>query len=186
MILDWRSISRYDLKLNDETGLEFTRRPRFSNLLNDYNVPAGGTIALQVEVKGNKLLHLLLLLEFWNLHLINCIGVPAPEVRWLRGDRKEPIAIPKAKTFTERELHTLIVPEATESERGTYVCRAINAYGQVDMSATVDVITSSAIDGGKPAVFVSRPSKKSIDVTVGEDVSISFRVNGTPKPRGKV
>lgn len=58
MILDWRSTSRYEL--NDETGLEFTRRPRFSNLLKDYNVPAGGTIALQVEVKGTKLLRHLL------------------------------------------------------------------------------------------------------------------------------
>ncbi|XP_072764137.1 uncharacterized protein [Anoplolepis gracilipes] len=159
---DWQSTSRYDSKLKyDETGSEFTRRPRFSNLLKDYNVPTGGTIALQVEVKGT----------------------PTPEVRWLRGDRKEPLSIPKARTFAERGLHTLIVPEATESERGTYVCRAINAYGQVDTSATVDVISLSAIDGGKPAVFVSRPSKKSIDVTIGEDVSISFRVNGTPKPR---
>ncbi|KMR05376.1 myosin light chain smooth muscle [Lasius niger] len=158
---DWRSVNRYDLKLSDGTESEFARRPRFSNLLKDYNVPAGGTIALQVEVNGT----------------------PAPEVRWLRGDRKEPISIPKAKTFIERGLHTLIVPEATESERGTYVCRAINAYGQVDISATVDVISASSIDGGKPAMFVSRPCKKSIDVTVGEDVSISFRVNGTPKPR---
>lgn len=112
--------------------------------------------------------------------------MPAPEVKWLRGDRKEPIAIPKARTFVERGLHTLIVPEATESERGTYVCRAINAYGQVDTSATIDIISMSAIDGGKPAIFASRPSKRSIDVTIGEDVSISFRVNGTPKPRGIV
>lgn len=112
-------------------------------------------------------------------------GEPTPEVRWFRGDRKEPIAIPRARTFVEHGLHTLIVPEATESEKGMYFCRAINAYGQVDMSATVDVISSSAIDGGKPAVFVSRPMRKSIDVTVGEDVSVSFRVNGVPKPRGK-
>jgi hypothetical protein len=107
-------------------------------------------------------------------------------VKWLRGDRKEPIAIPKARTITERGLHTLIVPEATESEKGTYVCRAINAYGQVDMSAMVDVISPSAIDGGKPATFISRPAKKSIDVTVHEDVSISFRVHGIPRPRGKL
>lgn len=106
-------------------------------------------------------------------------------MRWFRGDRKEPIAIPKAKTFVERGLHTLIVPEATESEKGTYFCRAINAYGQVDTSATVDVISASTIDGGKPAVFVSRPMRKSIDVIVGEDVSVSFRANGVPKPRGK-
>lgn len=106
-------------------------------------------------------------------------------MKWLHGDRKKPITIPKAKTFAERGLYTLIVPEATESERDTYVCRAINAYGQVDTSATVDVISSSTIDGGKPAVFVSRPSKKSIDVIVGEDISISFRVSGIPKPRSK-
>lgn len=107
-------------------------------------------------------------------------------MKWLRGDQKEPITIPKARTFVERGLHTLIVPEATESEKGTYVCRAINAYGQVDTSATVDVISSSTIDGGKPAVFVSRPSKKSIDVIVGEDTSISFRVSGVPKPRSEI
>ncbi|XP_011861438.1 PREDICTED: titin-like [Vollenhovia emeryi] len=163
--LDWRSVNRNDPRfdLRDEIRSEFARRPQFSNSLKDYSVPAGGTIALQVHVKG----------------------VPSPEVEWLRGDRKEPITIPKASTFVERGLYTLIVPEATESERGTYVCRAINAYGQVDTSATVDVISSSAIDGGKPAMFVSRPSKKSIDVTVGEDISISFRVNGVPKPRSK-
>ncbi|XP_067210466.1 uncharacterized protein [Linepithema humile] len=158
---DWQSARQNVRRYGDETGSEIVRRPRFSNILSDHCVTAGGTIALQVEVKG----------------------VPAPEVKWLRGDRREPIAIPKAKTFVERGLHTLIVPEATESERGTYVCRAINAYGQVDTSATVDIISTSAIDGGKPAIFASRPSKKSIDVTIGEDVSISFRVSGTPKPR---
>lgn len=113
------------------------------------------------------------------------VGEPVPEVRWFRGDRKEPIAIPKARTLVERSLHTLIVPEVTESEKGTYFCRAINAHGQVDMSATVDVISPSAIDGGKPAMFVSRLTRKSIDVIVGEDVSVSFRVNGVPKPRGE-
>ena len=107
-------------------------------------------------------------------------------MKWLRGDRKEPITIPKARTFVERGLYTLIAPDATEPEKDTYVCRAINAYGQMDTSATVDVISSSAGEhGGKPAIFVSRPSKKSIDVIVGEDISISFRVSGIPKPRSK-
>ncbi|XP_011705986.1 PREDICTED: titin-like [Wasmannia auropunctata] len=159
---DWQFINRSDPCLSDKVSSEFAERPQFSNLLKDYSVPIGGTIALQVEVKGT----------------------PFPEVKWLRGVRKEPITIPKARTFVERGLYTLIVPEATESEKGTYVCRAINAYGQADTSATVDVISSSAIDaGGKPAMFVSRPSKKSIDVIVGEDISISFRVSGIPKPR---
>ncbi|KAL0100118.1 hypothetical protein PUN28_019519 [Cardiocondyla obscurior] len=157
---DWQAVNRNDPYLSAAKS-EFAQRPQFSNLLKDYSVPTGGTIALQVKVKGT----------------------PFPEVKWLRGDRKEPITIPKARTFAERGLHTLIVPDATESERGLYVCRAINVYGQVDTSATVNVISSSAIDGGKPAVFVSRPSKKSIDVIVGEDISISFRASGIPKPR---
>lgn len=177
-------VSRSDRSLNNETGLEIPRQPRFSNLLKDYSVPAGGTIALQVEVKGEWLDSVSRAEILIDLHR-SVAGEPAPEVKWFRGDRKEPIAIPKAKTIVERGLHTLIVPEATESEKGTYFCRAINAYGQVDTSATVDVISPSAIDGGKPAMFVSKPMRKSIDVIVGEDVSVSFRVSGVPKSRGK-
>lgn len=112
-------------------------------------------------------------------------GVPAPEVRWFRGERREPVSIPKAKTFIESGVHTLVLPEVTESEKGTYICRAINAYGHVDSIATVEVISPSAIDGGKPAMFVSRPTEKSITVNSGEDVSVSFRVTGIPKPRGE-
>lgn len=111
--------------------------------------------------------------------------MPTPEVRWFRGERKEPVSVPKAKTFTESGVHTLILPEVTESERGTYICRAINAFGHVDNIATVDVISPSAIDGGKPAMFISRP-EKSITVNAGEDVSVSFRCSGVPKPRGKI
>ncbi|KAI4493465.1 hypothetical protein M0804_001641 [Polistes exclamans] len=153
--------SRHNRFMEDETSIEASRRPRFSSLLSDHSVPTGGTIALQVEVKG----------------------MPAPEVRWLHGERKEPISISKAKTFIESGIHTLIVPEATESERGTYICRAVNAYGYVDTAATIEIISPSAIDGGKPAMFVSRPSEKSIAVAIGEDVSVSFRVTGVPKPR---
>lgn len=35
---------------------EMHKRPRFSNLLTDHLVPAGGTIALQVEVKGRNII----------------------------------------------------------------------------------------------------------------------------------
>ncbi|KYN45103.1 Muscle M-line assembly protein unc-89 [Trachymyrmex septentrionalis] len=159
-IEDWRSIN--NSRLNDEIRSKFARRPRFSNLSKDYSVPTDGSIGREVELKG----------------------ISSPEVKWLRSDRKEPITVPKARTFVERGLYTLIAPDATEPEKDTYVYRAINAYGQMDTSATVDVMSSSAGEhGGKPAIFVSRPSKKSIDVIVGEDISISFRVSGIPKPR---
>nr|XP_046469209.1 titin homolog isoform X3 [Neodiprion pinetum] len=136
------------------------RRPHFANILTDHSVPAGGTIALQVEVKG----------------------MPAPEVTWLHGDTKRPVQHPKARTFAESGVYTLMVPEATDSETGTYICRASNAYGYVDTSASVQVVAPSSIKGGKPAMFVSRPDNL-MTVAIGEDVSISFRVTGTPKPK---
>ncbi|XP_043286606.1 titin homolog isoform X2 [Venturia canescens] len=152
----WRGSYRNLTSSERDTG-----RPRFSSHLTDHSVPAGGTIALQVEVKG----------------------VPQPDITWMRGDKREPISAYKARTFADAGVYTLIVPEATESETGTYVCRASNAYGYVDTAANVEVVPSSSSEGGKPAMFVSRPAENLIYVTSGEDVSVSFRVNGVPKPR---
>lgn len=114
-------------------------------------------------------------------------GTPAPEVTWLRhyGEKKEPIVNPSVRTFAESGVHTLIVPGVTESETGTYVCRASNEYGHVDTSALVEVINIGKYDGNcKPAMFVSRPADKVMTVNAGEDVSVSFRFSGIPKPRG--
>ncbi|OXU28408.1 hypothetical protein TSAR_000837, partial [Trichomalopsis sarcophagae] len=153
----------FDSSLYDSPR-EREKLPKISSTLVDYKVPAGGTIALQVEIK--------------DAHPSN--------VTWLRdrGARKEPVTDPKTRTFAESGIYTLIVPEATESEAGTYVCRVSNAYGHVDTSATVEVVPLSKFDDlGKPAMFVSRPVDKMIYVMDGEPVSVSFRVSGTPKPR---
>ncbi|XP_044588361.1 titin homolog isoform X4 [Cotesia glomerata] len=153
----WRGNSYNDITSTEKD----TGRPRFSSYLTDHSVPVGGTIALQVEVKG----------------------VPPPDVTWMRADKKGSIAVPKARTFADSGVYTLIVPDATEYETGTYVCRASNSYGHVDSTATVEVVSGSMGDGGKPAMFVSRPPDKVIIVAVGEDVSVSFRTNGIPKPK---
>ncbi|XP_031789478.1 titin homolog isoform X2 [Nasonia vitripennis] len=153
----------FDSRLYDSPR-ERENFPKISSTLADYKVPAGGTIALQVEIKDAH----------------------ASNVTWLRdrGARKEPVTDPKTRTFAESGIYTLIVPEATESETGTYVCRVSNAYGYVDTSATVEVVPLSKFDDlGKPAMFVSRPVDKMIYVMDGEPVSVSFRVSGTPKPR---
>ncbi|KAG8038190.1 hypothetical protein G9C98_006515 [Cotesia typhae] len=142
----WRGNSYNDITSTEKD----TGRPRFSSYLTDHSVPVGGTIALQVEVKG----------------------VPPPDVTWMRADKKGSIAVPKARTFADSGVYTLIVPDATEYETGTYVCRASNSYGHVDTTATIEVVSGSLGDGGKPAMFVSRPPDKVIIVAVGEDVII--------------
>ncbi|XP_014296942.2 titin isoform X1 [Microplitis demolitor] len=153
----WRGSSYQDITSTDKD----TGRPRFSSYLTDHSVPVGGTIALQVEVKG----------------------VPPPDITWMRADKKGVIAVPKARTFADSGVYTLVVPDATEYETGTYVCRASNPYGHVDTTANIEVVSGSMMDGGKPAMFMSRPPDKVIIVAVGEDVSVSFRTNGVPKPK---
>lgn len=61
--------------------------------------------------------------------------------------------------------------------------RAWNAYGKTDTTAYVRIIDHGSICDGKPAMIVHQPVK---DVTVasGEDITVSLRVQGKPKPKG--
>nr|CAD7428494.1 unnamed protein product [Timema monikensis] len=138
-----------------------SRRPQFSSVLTDHLVPSGGTIALQVEVKG----------------------APKPEITWLRGS--EPLlsrTSQRVRTFEESGVHTLMVAGVTESEAGLYTCRASNLFGHVDTSAAVEVVPHGSVRGGKPAMFMSRPDQD-MAVALGEDITVSFRVAGDPKPQ---
>ncbi|KAJ8687543.1 hypothetical protein QAD02_023337, partial [Eretmocerus hayati] len=158
---------RRDYVLDDRTkyfGKDREKLPKISSTLTDHKVPAGGTIALQVEIKDTL----------------------TPKVTWLRekGEKTEPVSSKKVRTFAESGIYTLVLPEATESEAGTYVCRVSNDHGHVDTIANVEVIPLSKFDDlGKPAMFVSRPVDTMMSVMDGEAVSVSFRISGTPRPR---
>lgn len=47
-------MAKHEKSFDDYFNIETYKRPRFSSYLSDYSVPKGGTIALQVEVKGIK------------------------------------------------------------------------------------------------------------------------------------
>ncbi|XP_066996546.2 titin homolog isoform X2 [Anabrus simplex] len=151
--------SRRAERVNGSRVPRDVKRPHFTSVLTDHLVPSGGTIALQVEVKG----------------------APKPEVTWLRGSEQLPPS-PKYRTFEEAGVYTLMVADATESEAGMYTCRAYNVYGHMDTSAAVQVVPPGSVRGGRPAMFVSRPDNV-MAVAVGEDITVSFRVTGDPKPR---
>lgn len=138
-----------------------TRRPHFSTILSDHSVPAGGTIALQVHVSGG----------------------PA-DVVWLRGEEPIMSSSSRVRTFVEKGLYTLALAEATDAESGKYTCRAINAFGKIDMEACVNVVSPGTMRSGKPAFIVSRPDP---DMTVyaGEDISMACRAQGDPKPKSE-
>ncbi|KAJ8962971.1 hypothetical protein NQ314_005688, partial [Rhamnusium bicolor] len=136
-----------------------SRRSYFSGVLTDNFVPLGGVMALQVQIKGS----------------------PA-DITWFKESQKLPKASSRHRTFEERGVHTLVVPNINEYEAGKYTCRASNSYGRIESSAYVQVIHPSLIREGKPAMFLSRP-EKTLNIATGEDIVVSFRVSGDPKPR---
>ncbi|XP_068630255.1 uncharacterized protein [Battus philenor] len=135
-----------------------TRKPHFTNVLTDYKVTRGGTIGLQVEIKGSP-----------------------TRVEWLREGRFITDVYRNAQTFIDHSLYTLALSDVTENESGVYTCRAWGSHGKVDMNAAITVIHPNQIDG-KPAVIIGRPQKEML-ISVGEDLNISFRAQGEPKPK---
>ncbi|XP_073957384.1 uncharacterized protein isoform X8 [Choristoneura fumiferana] len=135
-----------------------SRRPHFTNVLTDYKVAHGGTIGLQVEIRGCP-----------------------TRVEWLREGKSVTDVYRNAKTFVEQGLYTLALSDVTEKETGLYTCRAWSTHGNVDMNAAITVVHPAEMDG-KPAIIAGRP-EKDVLISVGEDLNISFRVQGEPKPK---
>uniref|UniRef100_A0A1B0CWT0 Muscle M-line assembly protein unc-89 n=1 Tax=Lutzomyia longipalpis TaxID=7200 RepID=A0A1B0CWT0_LUTLO len=132
-------------------------KPHFSTVLSDNLVPIGGTIGLQVEVHGPV------------------------EVQWLYG--RDPVApSDKVKTYAEEGVYTLAVSSATDKQSGTYTCRATNAFGKSDSIAHVHVIAPATVKGGKPPQILDRPPKEMV-LKTGDNLQISFRILGDPKPQ---
>ncbi|XP_047524821.1 uncharacterized protein LOC125062751 isoform X2 [Pieris napi] len=135
-----------------------TRRPHFTNVLSDYKVIKGGTIGLQVEIGG------------------------APtRVEWLREGSPVTELDKNAQTFVDHGIYTLALNDVSERHSGLYTCRAWSMHGNVDMNAEISVVQPNEVDG-RPAVIVSRPTKDVL-ISVGEDINISFRVQGEPRPK---
>ncbi|KAL1456667.1 hypothetical protein WDU94_001380 [Cyamophila willieti] len=139
------------------------QKPSILRGLLDDVVPSGGTLALHVQVQGYV----------------------KPEVIWLRGNMPIPKSSPRFKYIEDsNNLHTLILSGVTAEESGRYTCRVSNEYGYTETFAKVDVInvSSGALKHEKPAMFVTRPDTM-MSVALGEDVSFSFRLAGSPKPK---
>ncbi|XP_026678138.1 titin homolog [Diaphorina citri] len=113
------------------------------------------------------------------------VGYVKPEVIWLRGNTPLPKSSPRFKYIEDsNNLHTLILSGVTAEEAGKYTCRVSNEYGYTETFARVDVInvSSGAVKHEKPAMFLTRPDTM-MSVALGEDISFSFRLAGSPKPK---
>ncbi|XP_055846057.1 titin-like [Episyrphus balteatus] len=156
-----------DFKGKDRAALEKTHgffhrdpnKPHLQNPLGNHTVTPGGTIAIMAEF----------------------LPTSSPiDVQWFRS--REPLAgQPNVKTFFDHGVYTLAISNAASEWEGAYTCRATNAYGRLETNAYVDI----ADKGGKasgPPLFLSRPDSE-MKIAVGDPFSISFRLQGEPKPK---
>lgn len=114
-------------------------------------------------------------------------GSPLPNITWMRESRPLPRSSNKYIYLDEGSLFTLLVKDSTVKDSGTYVCRACNLYGTADVEKSVKVVSShdySEHRGVKPAIIISRPNDR-LNVAVGEDITVTLRVAGEPKPKGE-
>ncbi|XP_050541447.1 myosin light chain kinase, smooth muscle-like isoform X2 [Daktulosphaira vitifoliae] len=157
---DLRLKTKYDWHSLDE----ISKYPKFiSSILADDVATYGGTIALQVKVQGS----------------------PMPNITWSRESKPLPLISNKYIYLDEGNLYTLLVRESTVNDSGTYICRACNLYGSVHLEKHIKVVSQQDFAGHrgvKPAIIVSKPNSR-LSVTIGEDINISFRVAGEPKPQ---
>lgn len=109
-----------------------------------------------------------------------------PNVTWMRESRPLPRLSGKYVYLDEGGLYTLLIMDSTARDGGTYVCRACNLYGVADAEKAVRVVSPQDYTdrrGVKPAIIVSRPNDR-LNVAIGEDITVTLRVAGEPKPKG--
>lgn len=111
-------------------------------------------------------------------------GTPRADVTWYRDSKPLPKKSTRFRYLEDAGVYSLVMSEATASEAGTYTCRASNAHGHRDTQLNVQVVGGVGSERGKPAMFLSRPDT-SMNVAVSEDISVSFRVSGEPRPKSK-
>lgn len=88
----------------------------------------------------------------------------------------------RAQTPDNSAGHTSVVLNSPYSATGTYDHYVNDTYLPSGYS---EVVSGNAKNAGNPATFASRPVVKLVTIAAGEDISVSFRTAGIPKPRGK-
>lgn len=137
-------------------------KPYFKTGLVDTNVPSGGSIALFVESQAN------------------C------EAEWYRDRWTVDHKPPKRFIFNDGNgFFACVINHATMDEGAKYTCKLSNPYGTSQSSSFIDVINPNQVGKGqKPPIFITRPQPE-IKIRAGDPFSMSFRIQGEPKPRSK-
>lgn len=100
---------------------------------------------------------------------------------------------PRCRIFSEGPgVHTLLIPEITGCDLGTYIVRINNKYGQAESSCSVSELihglTGDTKHAGtcreqRPPTFVREPPEM-FCLRCGDDLIFDCHVEGWPQPAG--
>ncbi|KAK7077497.1 hypothetical protein SK128_026425 [Halocaridina rubra] len=107
------------------------------------------------------------------------IGFPMPEVEWLK-DNMSITANPDYKTSFEEGVCTLTIEETFTEDSALFTCKAVNAAGMAETSATLTVKEAEVVEVMAPPRF----TKKLVDSTAqeGSSYQLEATVEGHPLP----
>ncbi|XP_042876868.1 titin-like isoform X4 [Penaeus japonicus] len=107
------------------------------------------------------------------------IGFPMPEVEWLK-DNMSISGNPDYKTSYEEGVCTLTIEETFTEDSAHFTCRAVNAAGMAETSATLTVKEAEAVEVMAPPLF----TKRLVDSTAeeGSSYQLEATVEGHPLP----
>ena len=149
-------------------GSEDWFMPAFENdLENPFRISEDGTVTMEVKVTGN----------------------PVPEIEWTKDD--EPLKVnERIQIHSLRDIHTVMIKDASPDDAGNYNCTATNPAGKSIRTFTVD------IDGAKsrpvntellkealaPPEVIEMPEKgPSFEVSDDGDIRLEVQFTGKPK-----
>lgn len=158
----WQGIDKYGLSRDVSLPLRIPERsPRITGLIADSLVPTGGLIALHLQIEG----------------------CPRAEITWLK--EGSPLRYgPRMHTLFDSNmgLHTFLLEGATLAEAGMYHCKVLSGVYHLHEPAPAHIQVVERRPNDKPALITARPDTR-INLTAGEDLTLTCYVSGEPKPR---
>ncbi|XP_069984239.1 titin isoform X5 [Penaeus vannamei] len=107
------------------------------------------------------------------------IGFPMPEVEWLK-DNMSISGNPDYKTSFEEGICTLTIEETFTEDSALFTCKAVNAAGMAETSATLTVKEAEAVEVMAPPLFTKRLIDSAAEE--GSSYQLEATVEGHPLP----
>lgn len=104
------------------------------------------------------------------------------EVQWFHNGHRLLPWSSKVIAIQEYNVYTLVVPTVNADDSGTYMCRAINEFGRVESTGSIDVVGPMLEGRARSPQFLKRPPTEQL-IATGDPFEFKVAMAGNPKPK---